>query len=143
MNFFIRIKKINVLQIIAIALLTWFIWTGYFKKYNTYINIADYYESKTGYDVEVIIDNESLINDTIDTKEYSAFGKIHPVRINYGRHKMIVKSDSLNLKDSITFYTYSNSVIYIEIHNNLNDFLYDKPESIHITKFVGSTVVYE
>jgi hypothetical protein len=139
MNLNFRIKNINVFHFVALFLLGWFIWTGYFKKYNTYINIADYYEGITDYDVEVIIDNESLINDIVDPKEYSVFGKIHPIRINYGKHKMIVKSKELNLMDSTTFYTFSNSVIYIEINNKL----YGNSKHILMTKIEGSTVIYE
>jgi hypothetical protein len=112
---------------------------GYFKEYNTFVNINNYLSDATPFDIEVQIDDRIVIVDLVDSLEYSFFGKTHPVRVNPGRHKIIVKSDKLKMIDSSIFYSIWYSHFYIEIGEDL----LGETRGISIDKRFGRTIVFE
>ena len=115
------------------------LWIGFFKDNNTFINISDFNGFDSPYDISVKIDNDVVIQDIVDTIDYSYFGKIHPTRITIGRHIIIVKSDSLNICDSLKFYSIFYTKFYIEINK-------DRPNNqpfISIDKRLGRKFIFE
>lgn len=112
---------------------------GYFKKYNTYINIASYMDKSYPYDIEVRVDDKVLFKDIVDTIEYGFFGKLHPVQVNPGRHDIVVKSDKLNMADSTIFYSILFSHFYIEIWEDKTD----NRRGIGIDKRYGRKIIFE
>ncbi len=134
----VKRKRILIYGVIALLLLN-IIRVGYISKYNTFINIANHLEDKTPYDIEVIVDNKVLIKDTVDTINYGYFGKLHHVQVNPGRHKIVVRSDKLDMADSTIFYSILFSHFYIEIWEDE----YEARKGIGIDKRFGRKIIYE
>lgn len=136
---FITQYKKQILLGLSVLLILNFVRISYVKKYNTYINIASYLDSLTPYDINVLIDDKLFIQDEIDTIEYGFFGKIHPVKVFPGKHKIVIYSDKLNMVDSIDFYSVLYSHFYVEIGE---DFLGEKV-GISIDKRFGRKIIFE
>lgn len=134
-----KINKKRILRLLGLLILLYFIWVGYFNKYNTYIAVSDYIQDKDIYDIEIVIDGESKIIDTVNPKEYSWPGKIHPVKVNSGYHRIIAKSNALNMVDSSTFLSIGYSHFYIEFVRDT----FDYSHHILIDKRYGKTIIFE
>ncbi len=133
------INRKRVLYLLGLFIIVYFIWVGYIRKYNTFVVVSDYAQDKDVYDVEIIIDNESKIIDTVNPEEYSWPGKIHPIKVNPGIHSIIAKSNSLDMIDSSTFFSLGYSHFYIEFVRDT----FDQSHWIGIDKRFGRTIVFE
>ena len=101
--------------------------------------ITDVTDEQTEFDIEVIIDNTTVIQEIVTADDYGYFGKIHNTQIKPGIHKMVVNSEKLSIADSINFFSILHSKFYIEIQDDilLNERI------IMIDKQFGRTLVYE
>lgn len=134
-----KLNRKRILFIIGLLTIVYFIWIGYLRKYNTFVVISDYVQDKNNYDVEIIIDNKSKIIDTVNLEEYSWPGKIHPIQVNSGIHKIIAKSNSLDMIDSSKFFSIGYSHFYIEFVKDT----FDQSQHILIDKRFGRKIIFE
>ena len=134
----IRYKK-RIIILVGLLLVVYFIWIGYFRKVNTYVVISDDVQDKTNYDVEIIVDNRSIVTDTVNLEEYGWPGKIHPTKINPGIHKIIAKSNSLDMIDSSIFFSLGYTHFYIEFVKDT----FDQSQHLLIDKRFGRKIILE
>lgn len=134
-----KVNKKRLFCLLGVLLLFYFVWVGYFRKHNTYIAVSNFIQDVDIYDVEIIIDGESKIIDTVNTEAYSWPGKIHQVKVNAGFHKIIAKSNMLEMVDSSRYFSIGYSSFYVEFVRDS----FNLSNHILIEKRFGKSLVFE